>query len=265
MKKYRRITAAVIAAASLALTACGSAVSGSGTLRVGVKGDIVNFGLYDQESGGYSGMEIDLAEILAKDLGYRDVEFVTVSTASREEQLKAGEVDMLIATVTMTDERKAAYDFSDPYYVDHVGIMVEKSSLIEDLDDLIGCRVGVMTNANHALSLAQYMAAQGLAGPVDENTFTPEDFSEIEFVRYEFYEDISRALEYGDVDAFVADWSILNGFMDDGRMYLPDELNTQEYGVCTLRGSKLSAKIRDQIKMRIADGTIDELKQKWGN
>lgn len=51
------------------------------------------------------------------------------------------------------------------------------------------------------------------------------------FREYGSYLSASRALESGEVDAFIADGSILSGFSDEGRVLLPDQLSVQEYGV----------------------------------
>ncbi len=265
MRERRRWAALLLAALSLCLlTSCGGMAGG--TLKVGVKDDTTNFGLYSAESQEYSGMEIDLARRIAEDLGYGGVEFVTVTAATREDMLDRGEVDMVIATFSKTEERLAKYDFSTTYYTDYVGVMVEESSLIGSLGELKDCRVGVMSGSTHALTLAEHMAEQGIIPAFDEDGFTPAGFDGgVTFVEYETYADISRALEYGEVDAFAADRSILNVYMDDGRVYLPDEFSPQEYGVCTPKGSPLSAKVEDAVLTVLEDGTMDELVQKWRN
>ena len=53
----------------------------------------------------------------------------------------------------------------------------------------------------------------------------------VAFREYGSYLSASRALESGEVDAFIADGSILSGFSDEGRVLLPDQLSVQEYGV----------------------------------
>lgn len=264
MKRRRLGLVCFAAATAAALTGCGS-VTGK-TLRVGVKDDVANFGLYDEESGQYSGMEIDLAQQLCEDLGYSEPEFVTVSAASRPEMLNNEEVDMVIATYSITDERKKKVDFSTPYYTDYAAVMVEASSMIDDLEELKGSRIGVMRNTSTALSLVEYMAQEGVVDAFERKGFSAADFDGgVTFAEYDSYAEISEALEYGDVDAFVADRSILSGYIREDRVVLPDKFSEQEYGVCTKKDSALSAKVDEAVKKRLEDGTIGTLIDKWGN
>ena len=187
-----------------------------------------------------------------------------MTTGNREEKLTNGEIDMMIATVTMTEERREAYAFSAPYYTDHVRIMVEESSMIEGLADLEGCVIGVRENTDHALSLVNYMAEQGMIQPVDGDAFDPETYSgAVTFRVIGTYAAVSDALESGEVDAFLADGSILSGFHDDGRVLLPDELSEQPYGVGMVKGSSLSGRVSEIIDRWLEDGTIATLTEKW--
>lgn len=260
--KKRWLLAALLAACALTLSACGA--QQRKTLRVGVKDNVANFGLYDEESGRYSGMEIDLAQLLCEDLGYEDLWMTTVVTPTKGQQIDEGKVDMVIATFSITDERKESYDFSEPYYVDHTAVMVAESSLIDDIEDLLGLRVGMMSGSSNALSMAEYLAERGLADEFDPSAFTPESFDAVDFVEYDDYDAISYALECGEVDAFLADHSMLSGYMNDGRVILPDEFSTEEFGVCTQKGSALSVQVNEAIHNRLEDGSIQRLMTKWG-
>ena len=90
------------------------AIIDRGVLRVGVKDAVQGFGYKDPLTGEYSGMEISLAQDIAKDLGV-DVEFTTVTAATRTELLDSGDIDCVLATFTITDERKKSWDFTTPY------------------------------------------------------------------------------------------------------------------------------------------------------
>ena len=94
-------------------------------LRVGVKNAVEGFGFQDTLTGEYSGMEIDLANMIAEYLGV-DVEFTTVTAATRSELLDSGDIDCVLATFTITEERKQSWDFTTPYYTDHVTVLVER-------------------------------------------------------------------------------------------------------------------------------------------
>ena len=95
---------AVLLSCALALAGCAggaggdkAGASGEGTLRVGVRSDVVGFGYLNENTGKYYGLEIDIAEELARRLGYADVEFVSVLPETRKEMLLDGQVDCLVA------------------------------------------------------------------------------------------------------------------------------------------------------------------------
>lgn len=98
-----------------------------GTLNVGVKQDVPNFGYYSAKTNTYQGMEIDLAKKIAKELKVK-VNFTAVTPQTREALMDNGTIDMLIATYTITDERKASYAMSTPYYYDQIGFLVQTKS-----------------------------------------------------------------------------------------------------------------------------------------
>ena len=128
---FAMMLAIVLGACSLiGLSGCGSASSptGSDTLRVGVRADIVNFGYLNEQTGKYYGMEIDLANEMANRLGYSNVELVTVLPDNRKKMLLNGEVDCLVACYSKTDTRLENFDFFPVYYTDATPVMVENSS-----------------------------------------------------------------------------------------------------------------------------------------
>ena len=102
-----------------------------GTLNVGVKQDVPNFGYYSAKTNTYQGMEIDLAKKIAKELKVK-VNFTAVTPQTREALMDNGTIDMLIATYTITDERKASYAMSNPYYYDQIGFLVQTNLAIRN-------------------------------------------------------------------------------------------------------------------------------------
>ena len=124
------------------------AIIDRGVLRVGVKNAVIGFGFQDPITGEYSGMEIDIANALAEQLGV-DVEFTTVTAATRTELLDSGDIDCVLATFTITEERKQSWDFTTPYYTDHVTVLVEDTSGIKTLADLKDKLVGVSLSLIH--------------------------------------------------------------------------------------------------------------------
>ena len=110
--------------ASLLMAGCSDgavgAITGSGTLRAGVRADVVGFGYLNEGTGNYYGMEIDLVEELASRLGYGGVEFVTILPENRKEMLLDGQVDLIAACYSIAETRLENFDFSPAYYDDRV-------------------------------------------------------------------------------------------------------------------------------------------------
>ena len=155
------------------------AIVDRGVLRVGVKNAVVGFGYQDTLTGEYSGMEIDIARKLAESLGV-DVEFTTVTAATRTELLDSGDIDCVLATFTITEERRQNWDFSTPYYTDYVTVLVEDSSGITTLADLMGKKIGVSSGSTSARSVVEAMIAAGLldGSGYDRATFDPATWTD---------------------------------------------------------------------------------------
>ena len=237
------------------------AIIDRGVLRVGVKNAVIGFGFQDTLTGEYSGMEIDLATALAEELGV-DVEFTTVTAATRTELLDSGDIDCVLATFTITEERKESWDFTTPYYTDHVTVLVEDDSGIKTLADLEGKLVGVSSGSTSARALTSAMID---AGVIDGKDFSKETFDAatwkegVSFQQFDDYPGISTALAAGQVDAFCVDKSILAVYKIDGRSYIEDEFAPQEYGIATKKDSGFSTYCEDFIQAKLEDGTIDGL------
>ena len=235
------------------------AIKDRGVLRVGVKNAVKGFGFQDTLTGEYSGMEISIAKKIAEDLGV-DVEFTTVTAATRTELLDAGDIDCVLATFTITDERKKSWDFTTPYYTDHVTVLVNKDSGIKDLSGLVGKKIGVSSGSTSAKSVVEAMIDKGIITGKDYNadTFDPATWKEgVTFQQYEDYPAISTALSAGEVDAFSVDKSILAIYHTDGREYISDEFAPQDYGIATKKGSDFSTYCEAEIEKMLGDGTIE--------
>lgn len=237
------------------------AIIDRGVLRVGVKNAVIGFGFQDELTGEYSGMEISLAEKIAESLGV-DVEFTTVTAATRTELLDSGDIDCVLATFTITDERKESWDFSTPYYTDYVTVLVQNDSGIAGLADLKDKKVGVSSGSTSAKSLVAAMIENGVIGGdgFDAETFDPATWTDgISFAQYDDYPTISTALSAGEVDAFCVDKSILAVYHTDDRTYIDEKFAPQEYGVATKKGSGFSAYVDGLVTGWLSDGTIDGL------
>lgn len=259
MKKMLTLVLAAVMLLSVA------AAASAETFRVGVKQDVYGFGYLDEMTGEYSGLEIDLGAIIAEALGYDDVEYTTVTAATRGQMLDNDELDCVIATFTIKPERRESWDFSTPYYTDAVTVLVETASGITDLAGLKGKNVGVSTGSTSAKALASAMADAGLIDAFDADTFEIATFSAgVRFKEFDDYPAISLALDAGDVDAFCVDKSILANYKTDDRSFIDASFSPQDYGVATRKGSELSAKVEALITGWLADGTIDGMIAEWG-
>jgi len=232
-----------------------------GVLKVGVKNAVIGFGYQDPLTKEYSGLEITLAEKIAEKFGVK-VEFTAVTAATRTELLDSGDIDCVLATFTITDERKKNWDFSTPYYTDYVTVLVENSSGIKSLAELVNKKVGVSSGSTSAKALVNAMIEAGLISKdsFNNDTFDPATWSTgVTFQQYDDYPTISTALSAREIDAFCVDKSILAVYHTEGRSYIEEKFSPQNYGVATKKGSGLSPVIEELITGWLADGTIQSL------
>ena len=139
--------------ASLALTGCSTATSGSsgvtqpasdsvegiqakGSITIGVFRDLPPYGSLDS-SGTFVGYDVYFAEQIGKDLGV-DVDYVGLDAQGRVPALTSGKVDLVLANFTVTDERKQQVDFALPYMQVYIGVVSPDSAPVTDVGQLDG-------------------------------------------------------------------------------------------------------------------------------
>lgn len=262
---------AVLLACSLAgLAGCSAGeqkASGSeGTLRVGVRSDVVGFGYLNEDTDKYYGLEIDIAEEMASRMGYADVEYVSVLPENRKDMLMNGEVDCLVACYSIAESREKNFDFSPAYYDDASIIMVEDSSLVTSVDELKGLTFATMAGSNTAPQLAARLGEIGFSN--GEVVSANEDNSDVLFDTYHLvqvgsYQELSQRLEEGSVDAVCMDGSIANTYLRGDRSILDFTIATQQYGVATQKDSVLSQPVTNAIQSMLDDGTIATFVDVW--
>lgn len=181
MKKYRNVAAlAAGAAIAITLSACAgtatpdagakasakafpagstmSKIQKRGKLIVAVKDDFPLFGMKNPVTGKLEGMDIELAQLLAKDLtGSADnIQYVTVSSADREAFLEQHKVDVVIATYPPNPERQKAVDFAGPYLMSPVSVMVRSGySGINQPSDMNGKNICVTAGSGAVAMVPQ--------------------------------------------------------------------------------------------------------------
>ena len=227
-----------------------SVIKERGQVIVGVKIDTPPFGFLDKD-GKNIGFDIDLAKIIAKKLfdDESKITFVPVDTTNRIKKLSSGEVDMVIATMSITPQRQMILDFSVPYHIAGEAIMVKKNSKISSL-----------------MELKDKTAIIVFGSTVERNLRS--NVPNIRIIGYKTYPEAFNALKAEKADAMIADDTILFGFerQDNTVKILPKRYSKEPYAVA-LRKGELSSSLKEFIDFEITElvnkGVIRQLKAKW--
>ena len=219
-------------------------------LIVGVRDDAPPFGFKD-EKGNLIGYDIDLAKIIAKDIlgNENKVEFVPVTASNRIMKLSANEVDFLIATMSITNQRQQILDFSVPYYVAGQAILVNSSSKATSLSDFEGKKLIIVFGSTSERNL---------------RTNVPE----VTVIGYKNYDDAYRALKQNKADGIVADDTILLNYVlkDKSVKLLPKRYSKEPYAV-VFRKEKESERVLIRVNHIIgrlaSKGQLNRLQEKW--
>ena len=154
---WRRALVAVVLLVAMVTAACATSSNGSGNpvedagvLRVGTEGVYAPFSYHDPGTGELTGYDVDVARAVADKLGVR-VEFVETPWDSIFAALEANRFDVVANEVTITPERQAKYDLSEPYSVGE-GVIVTRAddTSITSLDDIRGKVAGETATSNWA-------------------------------------------------------------------------------------------------------------------
>lgn len=263
-------TKAVIAAAglSLVLAACGgdggetdievaenpefesgtkmAELAESGSVKIGVKYDQPGLGFLEPGADAPQGFDIEIAKILAGELGIapEDIDWVETVSENREPFLQNNRVDMVLASYSITDERREVVGQAGPYYVTGQQLLVrdEDKDSITSPEDTQGKKVCSVTGSTSL----QRMEDEYGANPVPFAT----------------YSECVDQLENGTVDAVTTDGAILLGYAAEN----PDELEVvgepfseERYGVgYNKQETEMCQFITDTLQQAIDDGTWAE-------
>ncbi|HEX5932978.1 MAG TPA: transporter substrate-binding domain-containing protein [Pseudorhizobium sp.] len=116
-------------------------IKSAGKIRVAIDPGLPPWSFKDDKLQ-LTGSEYETAKLLAKDLGV-DLEVVETNGANRIPLLMTGKADIVVAAMTITDERKKVIDFSLPYSGTSTAVSALVSAKISSLDDLVGKKVAV--------------------------------------------------------------------------------------------------------------------------
>lgn len=221
-----------------------------GKIVIGVKFDAKPFGYLNGKEQ-LVGYDIDLARAIAKSiLGNENrVEFKQVTPSNRILALNSGQVDMIIATMTITKQRMQVVDFSIPYYVAGQSILVPKNSSITSISDLNGKKVIIVFGSTAENTLRQLAPDANIIG-------------------FKTYTSGYSALKQGRADAMISDNTILMGFAmaDNSVKLLPAIYSKEPYAIAFKKGSEstnLENKVNFILKNMEINGELTKLKAKW--
>jgi glutamate transport system substrate-binding protein len=245
--RIRMITAAMAAGVlALSLAACGgdedepevvddaefasgttmAELQSAGEMTVGTKFDQPGFGLLGLDDVP-EGFDVEVAKIIAGALGIapEDITWKESTSDIREQVIEDGEVDMVVATYTINEERAQRITFAGPYYEAGQQLMVlEENDSIAGPEDLAGnpdSKVCSVTGSTPSEQIKEYLA------------------SDDQLVLFDVYEKCADALSNGQVDVVTTDNVILLGFVSqsDGEFKLVGEQFTEEpYGIGIPKG-----------------------------
>ena len=127
-----------------------------GKLIVGVKTDYPPLGFLDKK-GIHKGFDIDIAKALSKEIFGNEeaIQFVPVTSENRIAFLTSGKVDVIVATLTITEERKRDVDFSIPYFITAQMILVRADSKITKYQDLAGKKVATIRGSTGDIAIGE--------------------------------------------------------------------------------------------------------------
>ena len=196
-----------------------------GKLIVGVRDDTKPFGFVDK-NGQLSGIDIDLAKMIAGKIfdDEAKIQFVVLNADERISALNEKKVDLLVATMSITQQRLRVVEFSESYYVAGQAVMVLAKSPYSAFKELGDKRLIVVYGTTAEKSLRDvYPTANILA--------------------YKTYSEAFNALKRGDADAIVADDVVLLGYaLDDKSVRLLSKRYSREpYGVVIRQGEESSS------------------------
>ncbi len=219
---------------------------------VGVKYDTKPFS-YMNENKELIGYDIDIAKNIAKNIlgDENKIEFVEVTPANRISALNSDKVDMVIATMTATKERRKILNFSRPYYVAGQAILIPNDSNIKSMSDLNGKRVIIIFGTTSEKNIR-------LIAP-DSN-----------IIGFKTYSGAFAALKQGYADALTSDDTILLGFAlsDNTVKLLPKRYTKEPYAVGFKkndRTKRLERRVDSIIEDMEKQGDLNRLKNKWVN
>jgi len=248
----QRIIAAlgIAGLAATGLVACGDdsgsdSASGSGggeKVTIGIKFDQPGIGL--KEGANYTGMDVDVAKYVAKELGYNeDITFKESPSAQRETLLANGQVKMIFASYSITDTRKEKVSFAGPYLTAGQDLLVKADNTdITGPETLNGKKLCSVTGSTSAQKVKDKFAKT------------------VQLQEYDTYSKCVEALGAGAIDAVTTDNTILAGYAsqaaNQGKFKVVGKtFSTERYGFFIETGAtEIYTKVNDALKKMVDSG-----------
>jgi glutamate transport system substrate-binding protein len=243
---------------ALTLAACGGGDVGGGddggddgdggggggdSIRIGIKFDQPGLGY--QEGSEYTGFDTDVARYVAEKLGYAEdqIEWVEAPSANRETMLQTGQVDMIFATYSITDERKEQVAFGGPYFIAGQDLLVA-----EEDTDITGPEA---LEGKNLCSVTGSTSAQRIKDEYAEG---------VQLVERPGYAECVTALTAGQVDAVTTDDIILAGLAaqdaNQGKVkVVGNPFSEERYGVGLPQDNDVCEDVNAAIEEMISDGS----------
>src|SRR3954452_12359597 len=215
----------------------------AGKITVGTKFDQPGFGLLNPQTQTPEGFDVEIAKIVAGEMGIAPeaITWTETVSANREPFIQNGQVDIVVATYTINDQRKQVVDFAGPYYVAGQDIMVAAGNPkgIKGPDDLAG---------NKVCSVEGSTPAQNIR----------DNYPQASLVTYDVYSKCADDLRNGNVQAVTTDNVILTGLVagsPDAFELVGKPFTKEPYGIGLKKGDdQFRAFINDTLQESFDDG-----------
>lgn len=239
--------------ASLSLITTGSAVA-DGHLRIGTEGAYPPFNNLNAD-GSLTGFDIEIAQALCDEMQV-ECEFITQDWDGIIPALLANKFDAIIASMSITEERKKKVDFSEKYYNTPPAIAVAKDSSITSasVPDLAGKTIGAQGSTTHS-------------------NYAEEKFSQSEVRLYPTPDEYKLDLENGRLDAVIDDVVVLSEWVNSdagncckvvSTLPIDPVINGEGAGIALRKGEdELREKLNAAIKAIRANGKYAEINNKY--
>ena len=226
------------------------------TFIVGFDAEFPPYG-YKDDNGEYVGFDLDLAQEVCDRNGWT-LKKQPIEWNSKDMELNSGSMSCIWNGFTMNG-REDDYTWTKPYVDNSQVVVVRKDSGITQLSDLSGKVVAVQADSSALAALTGEDASE-------ENKALCETFKDLQQVGD--YSSAFMNLESGAVNAICMDIGVANYEIEsrgDKFMMLEDRLSSEEYGIGFKKGNtELRDKVQATLLDMLADGTFDEIAEKWG-